>query len=239
MKLYLTGLLGAAALAATAAEKVEFKSEKEKASYAIGLSIAENLKQSGLELEAEMVARGLKEGIKGEALFDRRQIMEILTAYQQNQASQAAEPEKKAGAEFLAANKAKEGVKTLKVTLTAEQQERAGKPAKEESYELQYKVLKEGTGPKPKEQDVVKVHYRGTFRDGKVFDSSYDREPAMFPVNQVIPGWTEALKNMKVGSKWQLFIPSDLAYGDSGRPPAIPPGATLLFDVELLSIEKQ
>jgi FKBP-type peptidyl-prolyl cis-trans isomerase FklB len=129
------------------------------------------------------------------------------------------EPNKKAGDAFLAANKTKEGVVTL-------------------PSGLQYKILKEGTGPKPTPADSVVCNYRGTLIDGKEFDSSYKRgQPATFPVGQVIKGWTEALQLMPVGSKWQLFVPPDLAYGDRGAGPDIGPGATLIFEVELISIK--
>jgi FKBP-type peptidyl-prolyl cis-trans isomerase FklB len=129
------------------------------------------------------------------------------------------EPNKKAGDAFLAANKTKEGVVTL-------------------PSGLQYKILKEGTGPKPTPADSVVCNYRGTLIDGKEFDSSYKRgQPATFPVGQVIKGWTEALQLMPVGSKWQLFVPADLAYGDRGAGPDIGPGATLIFEVELISIK--
>jgi FKBP-type peptidyl-prolyl cis-trans isomerase FklB len=125
---------------------------------------------------------------------------------------------KSAGEEFLAANKLKPGVVTL-------------------PDGLQYKVIKEGTGPKPTGSDTVKVHYAGTLIDGTEFDSSYKRgQPATFPVNGVIPGWTEALKLMKVGSTWELYIPSSLAYGANGAPPIIGPNQTLIFKVELLDI---
>jgi len=129
------------------------------------------------------------------------------------------EPNKKAGDAFLAANKTKEGVVTL-------------------PSGLQYKILKEGTGPKPTPADSVVCNYRGTLIDGKEFDSSYKRgQPATFPVGQVIKGWTEALQLMSVGSKWQLFVPENLAYGDRGAGPDIGPGATLIFEVELISIK--
>ena len=129
------------------------------------------------------------------------------------------EPNKKAGDAFLAANKTKEGVVTL-------------------PSGLQYKILKEGTGPKPTPADSVVCNYRGTLIDGKEFDSSYKRgQPATFPVGQVIKGWTEALQLMPVGSKWQLFVPADLAYGDRGAGPDIGPGSTLIFEVELISIK--
>src|SRR5262249_17517826 len=132
-----------------------------------------------------------------------------------------AEKNKKDGDAFLAANKSKPGVQTT-------------------ASGLQYKVIKSGTGATPGASDVATVHYKGSLMDGTVFDSSYDaNEPATFNVSGVIPGWTEALQLMKVGDKWQLFIPSDLAYGETGRLPKIPPNALLVFDVELLDVAKQ
>jgi FKBP-type peptidyl-prolyl cis-trans isomerase len=123
------------------------------------------------------------------------------------------------GEQFLAGNKGKDGVKTT-------------------ASGLQYKVLKEGTGPRPQPTSQVTVHYKGTLLDGKQFDSSYDRrEPATFPLNRVIPGWTEGVQLMTVGSKYQFWIPSDLAYGPQGSPPTIPPNSTLVFEVELLSFK--
>jgi FKBP-type peptidyl-prolyl cis-trans isomerase len=148
-------------------------------------------------------------------------LQEIMMGLQkdvQAKAAERGEKAKKEGEDFLAANKSKEGVKTL-------------------PSGLQYKVMKEGKGPKPKPTDVVSTHYRGTLIDGTEFDSSYKRgEPTEFPVGQVIPGWTEALTNMNVGSKWQVFIPSGLAYGPGGQGP-IPPNSTLVFEMELLAIK--
>jgi FKBP-type peptidyl-prolyl cis-trans isomerase FklB len=139
---------------------------------------------------------------------------------QEEKMQQASMTNKKEGTAFLEANKTKEGVKVL-------------------PSGLQYKVLKEGTGPKPSAADTVVCNYRGTLIDGKEFDSSYKRgEPATFPVNGVIKGWTEALQLMPVGSKWQLFLPADLAYGDRGAGADIGPGATLIFEVELMSIQQ-
>ena len=141
-----------------------------------------------------------------------------LQAQRQEKSKKEGEENKTKGDQFLAENKKKEGVQTT-------------------ASGLQYKIITKGTGPIPKPDDTVKTHYRGTLIDGTEFDSSYKRgEPVTFGVNGVIKGWTEALLMMPVGSKWQLFIPSDLAYGPSGRP-GIPPNSTLLFDIELISIE--
>jgi FKBP-type peptidyl-prolyl cis-trans isomerase FklB len=207
----------------------ELKSTKQQASYGLGLSIGRNLKAQSIDVDLELLSRGLRDGVAGsEPLLTDEQIQNALRAFQQElMEKQAAitkaeaERNKKEGEAFLAANKKKEGVKTL-------------------PSGLQYKVIKEGTGPVPKAEDTVSTHYRGTLIDGTEFDSSYKRgEPATFGVSEVIKGWTEALQLMKVGSKWQLFIPAELAYGENPRPGSpIPPNATLLFDIELLGIGK-
>jgi FKBP-type peptidyl-prolyl cis-trans isomerase FklB len=192
------------------------------------MNIATNMKAQGLDVDADQLAAGLKAVLKGEETqLTREEMGEVLTAFQQEmqmkqmaEAAAAAAKAEKAGKDFLAANSKKEGVVTLE----------SG---------LQYKVLTEGPGATPKEDSKVKVHYKGTLINGKVFDSSYDRgEPVEFPVNRVIKGWTEALQLMKVGDKWQLVIPADLAYGEQGAPPTIPPNAVLVFDVELLEVLK-
>jgi FKBP-type peptidyl-prolyl cis-trans isomerase FklB len=172
------------------------------------------------------VLKGLGDGVKGAkpALTDE-QLEACMVALQRQvqtrglaKAQAAAEKNKAEGEAFLAANKKKEGVKTT-------------------ASGLQYKILKAGKGPSPKLTDKVTTHYHGTFIDGKVFDSSVERkEPATFPVNGVIGGWTEALQLMKVGDKWQLFVPSELAYKERGYPPDIAPNTTLIFEVELLGI---
>ena len=204
-----------------------FKSEDEKASYCIGLSIGNNWKRQGVEADPDTVARGIKDALAGgKVLVTDDEARETLMAYQQKLRFKAEEKRRvereknKTDAEkFLAENKAKPGVVTL-------------------PSGLQYKVVKAGEGNSPKSGDTVTVNYRGTLIDGTEFDSSYKRgEPATFPVNGVIRGWTEALQLMKPGAKWELFIPSDLAYGDFGQPPTIGPGATLLFEVELISVE--
>lgn len=205
------------------------KDDKSKASYAIGVRIAKNFKQQQLELDEATLIQGIRDGFSGAktALTDQEmnaaimKLQEEITAKHAEGGKMVAEKSKKDGEAFLAANKDKEGVVTLK----------SG---------LQYKVLVEGKGESPKATSVVKTHYRGTLIDGTEFDSSYKRNaPASFPVNRVIAGWTEALQLMKVGSKWQLFIPSDLAYGANSPPgSAIPPNSVLVFEVELISIEK-
>ena len=202
------------------------KTQKEKFSYALGMKMGENLHKQSVPVDPAILARGLKDAIAGAKplLTDEQAqavIMEVqndMRKKQQEKMQQAGAANKKEGDTFLAANKGKEGVVTL-------------------PSGLQYKILKQGTGPKPTPSDTVSCNYRGTFINGTEFDSSYKGgQPVSFPVTGVIKGWTEALQLMPVGSKWQLFIPSDLAYGDAGRP-GIEPSSTLIFEVELLSIE--
>lgn len=210
------------------------KDQKDKVSYSIGLDIGSRMKQQGLEVNPEMLSSGIKDAFTGAkpklTEEDIQKTMEAFSAEMRTkmeaQQKQLAEENKKAGAEnktkgdaFLAENKKKEGWKTL-------------------PSGLQYRVLTEGKGAKPKATDTVSTNYRGTLIDGKEFDSSYKRnEPAEFPVNGVIPGWTEALQLMPVGSKWQIAVPANLAYGESA-PPEIGPNSVLLFDIELLDIKK-
>ena len=199
----------------------------QQASYAIGLDFGQRLARDKAPIDLEAIARGLRDGLTGaksELSDDQIQaaMEKFISALQAKQAEQAkgiAEQNKKEGAAFLAANAKKPGVK----------QTASG---------LQYKVLKAGTGASPKKTDAVRVHYHGTFIDGSVFDSSVERKtPAEFGVGDVISGWTEALQLMRVGDKWQLYIPSDLAYGDQGRG-SIPPASMLIFEVELLDVVK-
>jgi FKBP-type peptidyl-prolyl cis-trans isomerase len=209
-----------------AQDKPDLTNPKQKTSYAIGLDIATSLKRQELDVDAKALAAGIAEGFAGKpALTDEEQKAAIMdlqkTAMAKAEEKQKASAEKnlKAGEAFLAANAKKEGVKTT-------------------ASGLQYKVINSGTGSTPKPTDTVKVHYTGTLVDGTVFDSSVRRgEPATFPVKGVIPGWTEALQLMKVGDKWQLVIPPKLAYGEDGPGP-IGPNSTLIFEVELLGIEK-
>jgi FKBP-type peptidyl-prolyl cis-trans isomerase FklB len=206
----------------------ELKDLKQKASYSFGLRIGRNMKSQSVDLDPDLLTRGVKDGLSGgQALLSDEQMDEVLQAFQKELFARQAEVSKtqaeknqKEGADFLAQNKAKPGVKTL-------------------PSGLQYKVLKAGTGATPKDTDVVTANYRGTLIDGTEFDSSYKRgEPAQFPVNRVIAGWTEALKLMKVGDKWQLFVPAALAYGESPPPGApIGPNATLIFEVELVNTQ--
>ena len=198
-----------------------------KASYAVGLNIGKSLRRDSVDIDPIIFQQGLKDGLEGgKALLTDDEMKTTMTAVQADlrkrqeaEMAQAGEVNKKEGDVFLAANKTKEGVVTL-------------------PSGLQYKILKEGTGAKPTASDTVVCNYKGTLIDGKEFDSSYKRgQPATFPVGQVIKGWTEALQIMPVGSKWQLFIPSELAYGPRGPSPDIGPNATLIFEVELLSIQ--
>ncbi len=211
----------------TATQPLVLTTEKDKQSYAIGLNVGKNLHRDGIDVDPKIVLRGLQDELAGgKILLTDDQIKSVLTDLQsqvrqkqeEKRAAQA-ESNKKEGAAFLAANATKEGVVTL-------------------PSGLEYKVLVAGTGPKPSATDTVVCNYRGTLLDNTEFDDSYKRgQPVTFPVGGVIKGWTEALQLMPVGSKWQLFIPSDLAYGERGKPP-IGPNATLIFEVELLSIQQ-
>ena len=209
------------------AEDPQLNDQKDKVSYSIGLDIGSTLKRQLIDVNEETLERGLKDGLTGgKPLLTDDQVKEVMATFQKDMiAKQAAvkkaagEKNSEAGKKFLEENKGKDGVKTT-------------------ASGLQYKVEKEGGGPTPKATDTVKVNYRGTTIDGKEFDSSYKRgEPATFPVNRVIKGWTEALQLMKVGSKYHLVIPSELAYGERGAGQDIGPDSTLVFDVELLGIE--
>ena len=206
--------------------KLKILTKKDSLSYAIGYAMASNLKQQNISVNSATFQRATKDVLTGQPLsMDEATIQNVLMQFQQEmQAKATAEKSKDgeinkiAGQKFLDDNKKKDGVITL-------------------PSGLQYKVITAGTGVKPSATDQVKTHYHGTLIDGKVFDSSVDRgEPVTFGVNQVIKGWTEALQLMPVGSKWKLFIPSDLAYGEFG-PPSIGPSQALIFDVELISIE--
>jgi FKBP-type peptidyl-prolyl cis-trans isomerase len=209
-----------------AATPLTLKTEKEKFSYALGMNIGSGMKRQSVAVDPAILARGLKDSLAGgktlmtedEARATLKQMQDEMRQKQQAKMQEEGAANKKVGDAFLAANKAKEGVVTL-------------------PSGLQYKILKEGTGPKPASSDSVVCNYKGTLIDGKEFDSSYKRgQPATFPVTGVIKGWTEALQLMPVGSKWQLFVPSDLAYGERGAGADIGPGATLIFEVELMSI---
>ena len=213
------------AMEALAQEKAPPKDKKEKTGYAIGTNIGADMKRMSIEIDADMVAQGIKDIQAGKLKLNDEEIRATLTELNKEMQGKEnermkviSEKNKKDGEAFLAANKKKEGIKTL-------------------PSGLQYKVIKEGTGKVPKATDTVTTNYRGTLIDGTEFDSSYKRgQPASFPVNGVIPGWTEALQLMKTGSKWQLFIPSNLAYGERG-PGTIGPNAVLVFEIELLAVK--
>ena len=212
---------------ASPASDSPLKTEKDKVSYAIGMNVGENFKRQGVEVDPAIFVQGMKDAAAGgKTLLTDDEARAVLMQYQselrtkmEQKQKEAAENNQKEGESFLAANKGKEGVVTL-------------------PSGLQYKILKTGTGPKPAATDSVVCNYRGTLINGTEFDSSYKRgQPATFPVSGVIKGWTEALQLMPVGSKWQLFIPPDLAYGTRGAGADIGPNSTLIFEVELLSIQ--
>jgi FKBP-type peptidyl-prolyl cis-trans isomerase FklB len=220
-------LAGAPLWMARAEDKPAFKDEKEKASYAIGMSIGSNLKGGHYDVDLDVVTAAIKDVLAGRnPKMTEPEAREALMAYRQTMMQKMSEQNHKAGEAFLAANKTKPGVKTETVTLPD------GTTA-----EYQYKVLVEGTGETPKPTDVVTVNYRGTLIDGTEFDNSAKRgKPAQFAVTRVVRGWTEALEHMKVGSKWQLFLPPTLAYAERSAP-GIEPGSTLIFEMELLKTE--
>jgi FKBP-type peptidyl-prolyl cis-trans isomerase FklB len=229
MKTMLIGMLAIFFLAApvSAAENSSLKSQKDKVSYTIGVNVGNNIKQLPMEIDPDIFFKGFKDAASGgKLLLSEEEIRTVMIAFQKELADKQAElmktqgeKNKKEGEAFLAENKKKEGVKTL-------------------ASGLQYKVIKTGNGKSPKTTDKVSTHYQGTLIDGTEFDSSYKRgEPATFPVTGVIPGWTEALQLMKVGSKWQLFVPSKLAYGERGAGPKIGPNAVLIFTIELLAVK--
>jgi len=204
----------------------ELPTQKEKISYAIGMTVGKGLHRDAIEVDPSIVLRGLKDALAGGTTLmtdDQAQaaIVELqaqVRAREEAKRQQDAETNKKEGDAFMAANKTKPGVVAL-------------------PSGLQYKVIKDGTGPKPTINDAVTVQYRGTLINGKEFDSTYKRgEPATFPIKGIIKGWTEALQLMPVGSKWELYLPPDLAYGERGAGSDIGPNESLIFEVELLSI---
>jgi len=213
---------------APAPKPLSLDTPKEKASYAIGLNIGRSMKKDEVEVDPEAVAKGIKDALSGaKPLLSDEETQSVLTAlqndvrkHQQETYNQALTKNKQEGDAFLTTNKSKPGVVAL-------------------PSGLQYKVLQNGDGPKPTASDTVVCNYKGALIDGTEFDSSYKRgQPATFPVGQVIKGWTEALQLMPVGSKWELYIPSSLAYGERGTQGGpIGPNETLIFEVELLSIQ--
>ncbi len=215
------GVLATVALPGVAEDKPELKTDAEKNGYSVGYDIGRSLKRQIEGVEVDAVARGLKDAMGGSApALSDKEMQERFVAMQQESARKIPERNKQEGEAFLAKNKGQKGVKTT-------------------ASGLQYKVLTAGKGKKPGAEDTVTVNYRGTLIDGTEFDSSYKRgQPATFPVKGVIAGWTEALQLMPEGSKWMLYVPAALAYGERGVSQLIGPHSTLLFEVELLSIKK-
>ena len=228
MKKLLIGMVLAALAAPVLAEdRPTLKDTKDKLSYSIGLDIGMTFKKQKMELNSDALAAGVKDGLSGvQPLLTEDEVRQVMTTFSKEMTEKTAMANKEAaekntaeGEKFLRENKNKPGVKTT-------------------ASGLQYKALKEGSGAPPKATDTVVVNYRGTLVDGTEFDSSYKRgEPATFPVNRVIKGWTEALQLMKPGSKYQLFIPASLAYGERGAGGDIGPNATLIFEVELMNVK--
>src|SRR5216110_2436425 len=200
----------------------QFKDQKDKVSYAIGMQIGFNLARQKVDINPDLLATGIKDAIAGKPQLTPDQVKDIMAQFEKDmelKQKELGEKNKTEGTKYLEENKKKAGVKTT-------------------ASGLQYKVVKDGTGAQPKANDTVTVNYRGTLINGTEFDSSYKRgEPATFPVNGVIKGWTEALQLMKAGSKYQLFIPPNLAYGERAVGPDISPNSTLIFDVELLDVK--
>ena len=212
---------------AFAEDKPDLKDPKQRISYAIGTDIGSGMKRQDLDIDPKAMAAGLADAFSGKPALTDEEIKQTLNDFRTQMTAKLEAKQKtegaaniKKGEDFLAANAKKEGVKTT-------------------ASGLQYKAIKSGTGKTPKASDTVKVHYHGTLIDGTVFDSSVDRgEPISFPVGGVIPGWTEALQLMKEGDKWQIVLPSKIAYGEQGAGPKIGPNSVLVFEVELLAIEK-
>jgi FKBP-type peptidyl-prolyl cis-trans isomerase FklB len=211
-------------VAPSSTPNANFKTFKDQSSYAIGVDIARGLQQQGMDVDSAVVARGIADALGGgKLLLTDKELQATMLQVQKDAVTKAqqnfvklADKHKREGAAFLAQNKNRDGVKST-------------------ASGLQYKVLKQGNGTTPRKTDVVTVNYRGTFLDGTEFDSSYARnEPAKFPCDRVIAGWVEALQLMHVGDKWQIFVPSNLAYGEAGMGNDIPPNATLVFEIELL-----
>ncbi|MET0356407.1 MAG: FKBP-type peptidyl-prolyl cis-trans isomerase [Cellvibrio sp.] len=233
-KLAIIGLMASAALVVGCKEdakkpddSTKLQTLEQKASYIIGQNMGKQFKQSDFALETDSFVLAINDLKAGTAARisdeDAQKIMQELTEglkkKQEEKAKQLSETNKAAGEKFLTENKTKEGVQTT-------------------ASGLQYKIITAGNGVKPKATDTVKVHYAGKLLDGTEFDSSIKRgEPVEFPVNGVIPGWVEALQLMPQGSKWEVYIPSDLAYGPAGQGPTIPPASTLIFTVELLEVK--
>ena len=228
MKYFLATILSVGLLfnVCSAGEKLELKDQKDKESYSLGYQFGQSLKAQGVDVNLQVYNSGIQDGLGGkEPQMTSEEIRATMTSLQQRlmAAQQKVLKEQAAknlseGKTFLAENGKKEGIKTL-------------------PSGLEYKVVTEGSGKMPKPEDTVKVHYKGTLIDGTEFDSSYRRgQPSTFKVKGVIKGWTEALQLMKEGSKWQLFIPPELGYGERGAGP-VPPNSVLIFEVELISVK--
>jgi len=224
----LFGIMLVAGPAAAADEATELKSETDKLSYALGLDLGAYFKSLGEDFNLSVIQKGIDDSYNGKKALmtteEAAQVQQQFAARQQEkqvkQVMEMTAANQEAAKKFLDENKGKEGVKTT-------------------ASGLQYKIVKEGKGDKPVTTDTVKVHYKGTLLDGTEFDSSYKRnQPAEFQVDQVIPGWTEAMQLMNVGSTYELFLSPELAYGDRGAPPVIEPGSMLIFEVELLGVTK-
>ncbi len=222
----LTALALSAGSALGAADS-PLKDQRDKVSYTIGVYTGNNLRSQSVDVDPDLVAQGIKDGLTGgKVLLTNQEMQDVMVAFQKEMTLKQMEKRKalagknlKDGEAFLAANKTKEGIQTT-------------------ASGLQYRVIEAGKGKIPKSTDVIVAHYRGTRIDGTEFDSSYQRNaPATLKLDQVIKGWTEALTLMKEGSKWQIFIPADLAYGENGAGP-IEPNSTLIFDVELIKISE-
>ncbi len=226
--LLISGLILIPACKKSQVKKETLETQKGKASYAIGFDLGKNLKKYSEDIELEKMLQGIRDGISGQnSILTEEETKKTLTEFQQTLIKKEMERRKELAVKnkveeekFLAENAKKEGVVTT-------------------ASGLQYKVIREGKGPKPTLEDTVKVHYKGTFINGKEFDSSYKRgEPITFQLKNMIPGWIEALQMMNAGSKWQIFIPSALAYGEQGAGDIIEPNSLLIFEVELLEVEK-
>ena len=229
MKLQFRSLLalGSCGMLFAADEKpaVQFTNNNDKVSYSYGVQIATSMKTQGFDVNPEEFANGIRDAIAGKPKLNDNEIRETLMAFSRELQTKRAEKQradadknKKAGEEWLAANAKKPGVKTM-------------------PSGLQYKVLIEGKGPQPTPTDTISAHYKGTLTDGTEFDSSYTRgQPLTRHVTGLIAGWQETLTNMHVGDKWEIYVPGNLAYGERGSPPKIGPNATLVFEMELLSI---
>jgi FKBP-type peptidyl-prolyl cis-trans isomerase FklB len=229
MKYFLITLLSVAFLFSVcyADERLDLKDQKDKESYSLGYQFGQNLKSQGVEINLDIYTSGIRDALGGkDSLMSQEEIRATIEELQkrvmaarQKELKEKAEKNLSESKAFLEENKKKEGIKTL-------------------PSGLQYKILVEGSGKTPKSTDTITVHYRGTLINGSEFDSSYKKgQPSTFQVKSVIRGWSEALQLMKGGSRWQLFIPPELAYGESAGGGQIPPNSTLIFEVELISVK--